>query len=273
MSKCERKDCKYHARPEAIGTCDYRAITGHGRGCSIEDCVVYDPGERENRQKAYNPAIPWLKPKPIEKEQNAMDNQSEFKSVVPPAKTDPPPPKVERPQMPQDSSARKKWYDTVFAEIDKGRDIDEVAAEFGITARQIKQSRGRRIAMEKKAKKKEPFTLTPEAEPIPPPAEEPTAAPPDEKPMDLIDEAAASIGKTIYKAFESSHNPTKEDMKMWLHGLVNDRIIDDAFSRIQTIVNAVKLSDSRRMKVAAVLVVAEIINSVDEIVGAEDYGK
>ena len=47
MYKCKKKDCKYRAPEQSVNTCDYRLITGHGRGCPIEDCTLYAPGERE----------------------------------------------------------------------------------------------------------------------------------------------------------------------------------------------------------------------------------
>lgn len=44
---CEKKDCVY--RSENCGwlvTCDYLLMTGELRGCPIEDCDKYTPGER-----------------------------------------------------------------------------------------------------------------------------------------------------------------------------------------------------------------------------------
>ena len=87
-------------------------------------------------------------------------------------------PKTKRPPKPADTNAKKKWYDTLFAELDTGRDIQEVAEEFGVTVGSINMARGQRkraeskrdgssvISPEKKAKRTQrvatPSDTTPE---------------------------------------------------------------------------------------------------------------
>lgn len=43
-SLCKRKECKYRMKTSGMYTCDYMLITGHRRGCPVENCNKYDPG-------------------------------------------------------------------------------------------------------------------------------------------------------------------------------------------------------------------------------------
>ena len=42
--KC--KSCRYRARADKGGGCDYIEIAGHSRGCDVEDCDRYVKGKR-----------------------------------------------------------------------------------------------------------------------------------------------------------------------------------------------------------------------------------
>lgn len=44
--------CKYRDGQPGRGSCNYLSITGHSRGCSPEDCTVYEAGNPDKRQKA-----------------------------------------------------------------------------------------------------------------------------------------------------------------------------------------------------------------------------
>lgn len=47
---CRREDCIY--RSENCGwfvSCDYLLMTGDVRGCPIENCTKYTPGERKHK--------------------------------------------------------------------------------------------------------------------------------------------------------------------------------------------------------------------------------
>lgn len=58
MHKCKKKDCIFRAPEGAINTCDFRTITGIGRGCSIEGCIHYKSGERESARRTTKGIIP-----------------------------------------------------------------------------------------------------------------------------------------------------------------------------------------------------------------------
>ena len=47
--KC--KTCRYRARADKGGGCDYIEIAGHSRGCAVEDCDRYVKGKRMERKK------------------------------------------------------------------------------------------------------------------------------------------------------------------------------------------------------------------------------
>ncbi len=49
MSKCKERDCRFLGLTDGKPTCDYCIITGHMRGCQIEDCDINAPGDRGNR--------------------------------------------------------------------------------------------------------------------------------------------------------------------------------------------------------------------------------
>lgn len=42
---CKRTDCMYMANQNHLHTCDYILMTGHMRGCPVEDCTKYAPGK------------------------------------------------------------------------------------------------------------------------------------------------------------------------------------------------------------------------------------
>ncbi len=47
--KC--KTCRYRARADNGGGCDYIEIAGHSRGCDVGDCDRYVKGKRMERKK------------------------------------------------------------------------------------------------------------------------------------------------------------------------------------------------------------------------------
>lgn len=47
--KC--KTCRYRARADKDGGCDYIEIAGHSRGCAVADCDRYVKGKRMERKK------------------------------------------------------------------------------------------------------------------------------------------------------------------------------------------------------------------------------
>ena len=42
--KC--KTCQYRAYEHCVNGCDYILITGHARGCKVEDCDKYEKGAK-----------------------------------------------------------------------------------------------------------------------------------------------------------------------------------------------------------------------------------
>lgn len=43
--ECQKEDCQYRAS-QNLKTCDYILITGHMRGCPVQNCDKYKPGKR-----------------------------------------------------------------------------------------------------------------------------------------------------------------------------------------------------------------------------------
>lgn len=43
------KTCKFRGCDQGKNGCDYIEIVGHSRGCSVEECTVYERGKREKR--------------------------------------------------------------------------------------------------------------------------------------------------------------------------------------------------------------------------------
>ena len=54
LGSCKRRDCKYFAKNTK--TCDYRLITGSGRGNPVCKCTHYEQGDRK-------PQSPWALPR------------------------------------------------------------------------------------------------------------------------------------------------------------------------------------------------------------------
>ena len=50
IGKCQRKDCIYRAKQ--LGSCDYILLTGHRRGCSVEECTKYIT-QKQTKPKKY----------------------------------------------------------------------------------------------------------------------------------------------------------------------------------------------------------------------------
>jgi len=205
MYKCKKKDCIYRAPDGAVNTCDFRTITGVGRGCSVEGCIHYKTGERANRQSItgiipHIPKIPNDIPyslsqaariipiptqnitKPTQKvterkesktmsiTEDTAEMEKDYKEKLDASNSH-----IEKmmdsmkrewPPIPTDAKAKAEWYDLVFAELTSGRSPHDVAADFGITIKQINMARGQRKRAERKAAEKQGSTPEPKPEPI-----------------------------------------------------------------------------------------------------------
>jgi hypothetical protein len=46
---CKKIDCIYRAAANNVGSCDFRTISGVGRGCPVDGCFRYKSGKRRTR--------------------------------------------------------------------------------------------------------------------------------------------------------------------------------------------------------------------------------
>ena len=142
-----------------------------------------------------------------------------------------------RPPMPSDSQQKKKWYDTIFAELEKGRSDEEVAAEFGIKVKQINLARGQRKRAVSAKTEKQGSTQKQKTKPT-----QREESPPETQ-------SAPEVAMTL-PSVSSVH-------------------VDEALLRASDVLNSISSHDSTRLKAAALLMVGEIIHQAnDRVEGA-----
>jgi len=136
------------------------------------------------------------------------------------------------PPIPKDSKAKAAWYDLVFAQLATGRSTHDVARDFGITVKQINLARGQRKRLERKTAEKQGSTHKKERKPT-----QRVATPSDE--------------------------PVEETTLIKMPNM-NSVHIDEALLRVSNVLNNVSHKDSTALKLAALMMVCEIITQANE---------
>jgi hypothetical protein len=144
---------------------------------------------------------------------------------------------------PEGKKEKAVWYDMMLAEIDAGRDPEEVAKEYGATVSKINRARGQR----ERSRKKKSATI-----------------------LAHVTESAKANENAPDK--EVSENPTKiidktPSVDMYKDSITKhqrENVVNEAFARSLTVLETVSSKDGMRPKAAALMMVREIIDQASE---------
>ena len=247
---CKRIDCRYHARPESTaGSCDYRTIVGHGRGCPIDDCTLYAPGERENH-KSTKGAI-----------RECRDNIGTPKSIAHAAQNVPwtklnetTERKEPRPMVTLENTDTKATQESQ-APAKRGRNSEQTAIITsalieGMTVNKICDTYGfkKQAVYDIQSKLRKNGTLQPKAR---------------KRAESKSTEKQGSIPETQPEPIQSvatADNEPETTTALVNLPSVNSVHVDEALVRAANILTSIPSTDSTKLKAAALLMVREIID-------------